>query len=157
MDKNDETPPASTDANEPAPLVVDDQTDTPDMSEFSLAPDTTTSPAADVSQAPVPAAKKSKKPLVIGLVAVAVLIVGALTYFAMSMLAPAKEDDTAKTESTQSTNTSATDKAVDDVTSVYSTAADDEATTLNTDDSNQAAQTSDSAGTVGDGIDETKF
>ncbi|HTK39238.1 MAG TPA: hypothetical protein VL362_00050 [Patescibacteria group bacterium] len=102
--------------------------------------------------------KKSRKPLYIVLVLIGVVLVGALTYGLMSLFLPARSTaDNANKPQSSAPAISPEKKAIDDATSIYTSAAKSEADTLSTDDSTTAADASNEAGTIGDTIDETTF
>lgn len=137
-----------------------------EMPELDRADDPLTRPVTPASPLPTEPTKKSKKWLLAVLVIIAVLAVGTGTYGLMGIIAPVGEqqgqtqDDTsaAQTDVDQTESESvAIDSDVAGAIEVFDSAAEDEASTLNTDDSNLATEASSDAGTVGDSIDEDNF
>lgn len=95
--------------------------------------------------------KKSRKKLIITLIIVIVLAAagGVATY----IMATQKNTSSTEATTTATTSGSSSDEAMTSLTG----GAEDEATIVNSDDSTQASDASNSAGTIGETVDETAF
>jgi uncharacterized protein HemX len=116
------------------------------------------------TMAPVPSPvneKKSRKPLVIGLVVIALIIIAGLAVYVLfgvpkSNTATDANKTNEQTTTTPATNETSTEK-IDAAVDAINTNATEEATAADTDDSTEATDASKTAANVGDSINEDDF
>lgn len=160
--KMDDAPKETQSTDMPNPVIAaaleDEMVETPEETEpqtHSMMTDSPTPVTIPMNE------KKSRKPLVVGIVVIVLIIIAGLAVYVLFGMPKSDTANDATKTNGQNTTTPATDETstekIDAAVEAIDTNATEEATAADTDDSTEAADASTTAGNVGDSINEDDF